>query len=290
MSSIQLLMAPLNEQFDISCLAQYPHKPHVSRLRISSVTVCIAAICENRKHIVAVCDAKLATDYSSADLATVKIARLTRDWALMYAADDISPVSAIVDNLRAKLKSCPNTLDKITRTVQRSFQKQLHIKAGTLGKSPLKTALGLQLLFFGFDEHSSAHISVVTDPNGRIWNYDPKGYVAIGSGEAIATAMLDFFAPTVAQTMPLAIYRSLAAKFMAETSPYVGKETFVLILSADGSDTVLYPPAVDQVRGLWEREGKPRTPQDAESTAKRLLSSARTLFSQGLVLKGVQTW
>ena len=101
----------------------YPHIPAKRILREKPVTVCIACICGAGNAIVAVCDSKLSTGYTSSDRATLKAVRVSKNWAFMYAATDVSPLVPIRQRLRHELKSRSNNLSEVTSAFQSVYHR-----------------------------------------------------------------------------------------------------------------------------------------------------------------------
>ena len=69
------------------------------------------------------------------------------------------------------------------------------------------------------------------------------------------------------------LYVVSAAKFVAESVSGIGKQSITLIHCGDGSFKMMLD--LKDLRTLWEAEGRPKIPNDAVATAKRLLDAAQ---------------
>lgn len=68
------------------------------------------------------------------------------------------------------------------------------------------------------------------------------------------------------------IYRLCAAKYAAESTPSVGRNTFLFALALGGKETtVISPEHLDELRDVWRREGQPPVPSGAITLLKNNL-------------------
>src|SRR5258708_5790253 len=89
-----------------------PSKPEPDRAEIYrqlglNVTICLALKCWKDNCIVTVSDRRLSySDYVEAtDDATLKAFQLTPGWGLLFSADDVSPITGIIADVRARLRN-----------------------------------------------------------------------------------------------------------------------------------------------------------------------------------------
>lgn len=234
------------------------------------MTVCIASICDSGQSILAVCDSKLSAIYTSSDRATLKARRVSKSWAFMYAAEDVSPVVPIEEKIKEEIASKPNRLAAISLLAQAAFLEQQRARARARNLVPQETKLELVLLFFGYDEQHNAHIFTVADPNGEITYHDAAGLKAVGSGGLIAEAILNSYGQNRNTSSEMGIYFALAAKFMAESATDVGRDTFAVRFKPNGLARPLLADHLNGFRAMWENEGKPRVPQNVEQEANKI--------------------
>lgn len=281
--------SPLRKSpFDFRQRPPYPRRPpRIQKLKGEDVTVCIASICDPGRVIVAVCDSKLSTGYTSSDRVTLKARRLSKSWGFMFAGEDVSPIVPIEEALQEELKSRPNKLPEVVSLARKAYQEQLQVKATTLNASLQDTSLGLELLIFGYDERSNAHIFTVFDPNAEVAYHDVVGFCAIGSVGYAARSMLYFYGQNKLTHLSTAIYHTLTAKFMAESASDVGKDTFTVVLERDGKAVPLPLIHVESIRDVWEEEGKPKMPLDVPSRVSDMFRAAQRFTPQALDLLGV---
>ena len=99
---------------------------------------------------------------------------------------------------------------------------------------------------------------------------------AIGTGAPAALSSLAFHRDradfNTFSSEEEAVYFGLAAKFMAEASPYVGRETFVTVDRKRGELGYLLPEDIDKVRNIWEAGGRPRAPRDLLGRVQGIVS------------------
>ena len=63
------------------------------------MTLCIAALCEDRKTLILVADRMVGTGFIEAELSIEKIKSIHPNWWAMVAATDITPVFDILGSL-----------------------------------------------------------------------------------------------------------------------------------------------------------------------------------------------
>ncbi len=292
MSSLALCQpSPLpRKPVDFRLRPPYPHMPAKRVLREKPVTVCIACICGAGKAIVAVCDSKLSTGYTSSDRATLKAVRVSKNWAFMYAATDVSPLVPIRQSLRQELKTCPNVLSDVTSLFQRIYHEQVLGKAKDLSQIPQETSLGVILMGFGYDDELKPHIFTTEDPQGKTDYHDIVGFQTIGAGAQTASSILYFYGQNPKTPVALTIYHASAAKFMAESASDVGKHTSVIVFMPSGEAVLFNDAHLESLREMWEHEGKPRVPANALEEISKLYASAEILtmvVNNGLKEKGL---
>jgi hypothetical protein len=258
------------------------------------VTVCIAALCHNRKKIVAVSDSKGSYgDYSADDL-LLKSTRLATNWYALFSGDQITEVTSILDGAKKKLAEAA-TIDQnvVADSIHVSLIDRLRaqIEAKVLSRFGLSlerfldegarlftekiyeelcskiTAISLPLTFLlaGFDSSGEGHLMVV-DGDSAPYTYDLVGFGAIGSGGVSATSSLLFHSDrqyfSVYSAVEDCIYCCCEAKFMAESASDVGRTTFLTILENGKQPSFISSHRIDaEIRGSWKRLGAPRVPQ-----------------------------
>jgi hypothetical protein len=284
------------------------------------MTICITAICGNagEEAIIIACDKMVSMGgYVSGDKMIRKADPILYDWTLMFAADDISPSTPIVKEIR-ELHTTPKTLKGVADVIKGAYRNQrnrqiedeilqpigLSMKSFLSdGKSQLSERayekifdriesydLGIELLVEGYDSEQDRdpHIFTVTNP-GKCNFYDKVGFWAIGSGQHQAIASL--FATEYEKFEPLevCVTKVLVAKFMAESSIGVGKDTWLLVGRKDVPNRSIFidPPIQKKVRS--EYAALPKIPANAlteiqqaiEDQTKKLKGEAKQeLISQ----------
>src|SRR6266849_8522219 len=67
------------------------------------MTLCVGALCDNRKTIVLVAERMFGVGFAEAELNIRKATSLHKDWMVMLAGNDVSPGSDIIDDIRDSL-------------------------------------------------------------------------------------------------------------------------------------------------------------------------------------------
>lgn len=272
------------------------------------VTLCMAATTINGP-IVAVSDRRITWDQSGSpadDDAVFKAAKIGKQWGLLFAGDDVcklSPLRMEIANRLLPLKpdEAPSTVRKAVEDAYRScfakqffaehlsrygFQSFEDFKANGLnvfGAENLATVndqiakydFGIELLVFGFTPgppFGHQHVFEVRNP-GVVTDREVFGYGIIGSGLLQALTILlskPFRNPTVTD----AVWRLCEAKFSAETSFAVGKETNVLIAKEDGNLAVLTSNAIAPIRAAWERDRRAGPSPDMADAIWRAIATS----------------
>jgi hypothetical protein len=223
---------------------------------------------------------------------------------MMYAGNDISHIIPIHQEARSELEGKTDlSLREVAGILRRAYRNQLAVVAEDFILSPLgidlkkflgegnqlfpketfedmrraiqQVTLQCDLLVFGFDRERNPHIFVVSD-HGTSYS-DVPGFAAIGTGSYSALSTLYFHAFKTRMTIPHALYHACEAKFTSESAQGVGHSTWVLVLEADGSVRALIEPQIDEIRDLWDRQGKPRLPKRAIAKVSELYSEAELL-------------
>jgi 20S proteasome alpha/beta subunit len=241
----------------------------VARLKIfhcgvSGMTVCVAALCDDRKGIVIAADKMigLGTIESEADIH--KIFKIHENWWVMLAGDDISSAFDIIDHAKQKLAQVQSIdIDAAVRAVVQSYGEKRSSEAEAIHLIPRGLTLeqlnspasanaipdtlrvelrekisshylGVCLLVVGFDVKKKGHIFSVWDAveRGRPCRHDIPGYHAIGSGAHGAIYMMAYRNVSPAMQIREALYYVAEGKYFGEFASGVGLRTDLYILRA----------------------------------------------------------
>ncbi len=260
------------------------------------MTVCIAAVHQPSRAIVTVSDLMLADEYSSRERGSLKVWPLTTPhrWYCLYA-DSPSAFSPIQRQAFMLLldKEVPSLVD-VKSAVELAYQMEIghNIERDVLGPLAMSrqqfkddglsqlgpdifarkvievesVQLPLQLLVFGFHGgagNALAHIFSVNE-RGQCSERDMEGFFAIGTGSWAALGSLSAKPGfSYAKTVEEVIYDVCEAKFVSETSRYVGRDTFVFIAFEDGRECRFAGPQLERLRSVWKRNTKRSMPPAA---------------------------
>jgi hypothetical protein len=266
------------------------------------MTICITGISESG--IIFVSDSMISTEEFSGDRIAFKLVALHDDWKALYAGNDLARVTPMSRRICQYMEEAgksegPCSHVDIEEAIRRAWKEELRIRIEdrVLNRYLLTTRdflqhgetyfgsqyqsmkyqideirLGFELLVAGYDSYERPNILSIADPGGIV-HHTPYRFWAIGSGANSAISHFfsykgDFF-PEEHNSV---VYKCVAAKFAAESSPGVGKNTTVVILNNDG--TLCTWAGTDKIRHVWEKYGKPKmTPECIEEVKSSLLTA-----------------
>jgi hypothetical protein len=260
-----------------------------------NVTVCIAVETRDKENIVTVSDRRISFGDTSlipaADSAALKNRSIHGQWALLFAANDIAPVTPIIDLACTCLDGtqtfteAKDAVSKAYREIARSsLVDRILAKYGferieefwKVGLSQFgekifsdikieidKFDLGVTLLIYGFDEIKQARIFQVEYP-GIVSDQEMMGIGVIGSGAYLALASLT--SRSRPASLAPTIYRALEAKFCAETVTAVGRSTSAIVVKNNGHVAFISQKLIESIRDDWERSLE--APLDADLIKK----------------------
>jgi hypothetical protein len=273
--------------------------PKPSELRVSAVTICIAALCNGGKTIVTASDqmVSLSSGQASDNLA-LKTHPIHEHWWVLSASNDSEHVPLILEQASSFLtKRETPTIQQIANAIGRAtdatIAERVRVKAlrkyqitprelwlegrqklpdKTFERLALKIEavekLDCDFLACGFDEFGDGHICKI-GTNETAVIYDSPGFWAIGTGVDSVLNLMAFYADRymlTKHTTPLshALYLVCAAKFMAEQTHEggIGRQTLVSIHEFNKPVRWLAPAGISMARKKWEREGMPRIPKN----------------------------
>ncbi|MFI5365575.1 MAG: hypothetical protein ACHQ4J_08130 [Candidatus Binatia bacterium] len=256
------------------------------------MTVCIAAIAgpNANPRIVAVSDFMLSNDTVSFDTQTLKCQPVSDSckWFAFYAGDP-SAWNAVFDAAVAAVRGSDESAATVQAAFEAAFRKELKHKIegellssfgldrdtfiqhgreyfgqerfNTLLDEVRAAALEMDVLVAGFDREGWPHIFSVSDPS-IVENHNNIRFHVVGTGAVLAeSALCASYDPSL--NVHALAYRLCEAKFLAEPASGVGAKTFVIVIAPDGTHQVMYPEHVEELRGIWKREGRPSIPTSA---------------------------
>lgn len=230
------------------------------------MTICIAAAIHH-DNIVTISDRKISVGDFASDEAAEKMDFIHRHWTAMISADDVTLATPVWKRMRENLGYTDNhteevpekTLTEVVGACESAYREhrkgmihaEFYAPHGfteerflSEGRRLLGTSLFTEtwnkvdqfklecsFLVSGFDRDKQAHIFVVREP-GILQDLGMLNFWAIGSGQNEALSSIFFTLAHIKdfpQTLDSMIYDLCAAKFMAESNPYVGKPTSVMI-------------------------------------------------------------
>jgi hypothetical protein len=262
------------------------------------MTVCVCSHCSQSNTLLFASDSMISTTDMSSDNMAFKFRGIGGHWIAMFAGNDISSITPILRDVMAYLALRPDTLDNVQAAFITSFQRLLTDKAENEVLRPLGYTMeefkqaGLQqlgpdhfsrLLFeiqqlridveflVGGFEDEKPYIFTVSPP-GKVADYSPVGFWAIGSGQTNALGSI-FNAGGLSrfQDLPTNLYRICEAKFNAENAVGVGKTTFVSVLEKTGRRYSIAAPAIETLRPHWEKTRVVNVANDATNKASEIL-------------------
>jgi len=225
------------------------------------LTICIAAICDNSKAIVAASDRMMTANYPAIEFEhnTPKIDKISENCVALTAGNALAHIELIrttqsiikkikkppIADIKEKIKDAyakqrtkratefflkPRGIDSTNEFWQNSRTLPLDI-VGMIDKQMTTLKLGLELIITGVDDE--AHIYGIRNP-GLSECYDTLGYYAIGSGETHVLSFLILNEYTPDLNIEEAKKLVFEAKKLAQVAPGVGKNTDMVIIKKTG--------------------------------------------------------
>lgn len=222
------------------------------------MTTCVASLCDEGNAIVFVADKMIGMGYVESELEITKMRQIHRDWWMLFAGDDITPVFDIVDYAKEGLnQSEPMTIADAQEAVRVAFAKKRMQNAEALYLIPIgwdivrfnnegserlpdfeqiKTkieeyTLNIELLVAGFDSRKG-HIFTLYgygETRGITRREDIPGFSAIGSGSTAAAFMMYYRDQGPKTGVREAVYYSLEGKYFGEQASGVGGSTDLFV-------------------------------------------------------------
>jgi hypothetical protein len=287
------------------------------------MTVCIAAACEQGKHVVTASDGLLSYAGITADVLTGKTYWMG-DWQFLYAGSP-SQIGLILEELLKMVSKEKDALsrDKIQSSVRQAFdifvsrESSRHVLApfgltiDVFNKTGIKT-LGLKtftrlseeisyaarfianeliVVGWGDTEHACMIFSVTSQTEGS-YALAPLATIGSGGGQ-VALSTLLLLGQARNSTLPDTLYAVAAAKFSSELSEGqgVGEKTLIHISRKRSEEDcaghtvglVLQPDDVHQLRALWEEHGRPKIPREASYLTTHIASRTGSISSAAMM-------
>jgi ATP-dependent protease HslVU (ClpYQ) peptidase subunit len=260
------------------------------------MTVCIAAHCFREQCFVMMTDMMITTADMSSDMATMKNRAVGDSWLAMFAGSDISLVDPILDRVNELVQSeqKPESAVSVRNAFTKAYQEQITTQAENEILKPIgytfeefkkdgliqlgsehfsrllyqiqELTVDVEFLVAGFD--STHHLFIVSAP-GKIADYSPLGFWAIGSGQTNALGSLFNCQGLFAADMATVMYRVCEAKFNSENAAGVGKKSIMTVLRMNGVRHNILAQ-VNDFRPIWEKTRVLQIPADARIKADEL--------------------
>jgi hypothetical protein len=223
------------------------------------MTICIAALCENRSKIILAADRMITVgQILEFEHEVRKFKELTSNCVIMYAGsatiqdDIINEAMPQIQNLRTpvfkqitneiieaytkiRIRKTEETILKPQRLDFDSFYQSQRMLLPeivfNLTNAITNMKLGVEYILCGFD-NTFGHINYIVDP-GTSECFDSVGFCAMGTGNLNAVSVFTAHKYAPSFSVDKALYLTFLAKREAERSPGVGKETDIAILSSD---------------------------------------------------------
>jgi ATP-dependent protease HslVU (ClpYQ) peptidase subunit len=249
----------------------------------------------SERRIVFVEDRKVTFTDFSADKAVTKNTTLVENWWAQFAGNDAEQAPLIIDTARRRIVESAGktrTADLIVRSLQsallncrdQQIETKILRKHGFTfqsfrddGKTQCSESVydelhdridrfkfSLEFMVAGFDPDSTSHLYHL-DSHGSLSCYDDLGFWAIGSGAHAALSSLSFHVEhdnlcAFCSCVHNAVYFGCEAKFMAETSVEVGKESTLVMIHEPNEKEVqfFFNNEAEKIKKAWLKYGAPK--------------------------------
>ena len=242
------------------------------------MTLCVAALCEDRKTIVLAADKMISQGFIQAELQVEKIASIHSDWWVMFAGS-VPDIFDILDEARAKLAESEHhdILDVVPVVEECYRRKRLRLAEANYlvprgwsiaqfqasGRSSLGDAyfqnldnaiatyvLGLDLMVAGFDSSGVAHLFNVGNP-GLAARRDIPGYHAIGNGWIGALYFMFYRAMSTSMGATESLYHVFEAQSFGYEAGGIGEETDFIVARFGCEPVRLQENSMPELAELW---------------------------------------
>jgi 20S proteasome alpha/beta subunit len=243
-----------------------------------SMTLCIAALCEDRNTIVLAADKMIEQGFVEAELEIEKIARLHPDWWVMFSGT-VPNVFDIIDRAEADLAKSEHhrTMD-VVRILEECYkEKRLRLVEAThltprgwsmaqfqeygrekfgdayfqnLDMAIAAFAMDLELIVAGFDSTGKAQLFTLRHP-GQADRQDIPGYIAIGKGMFGALYFMFYRGMSVGMSAAEALYHVCEAKNFGYQAGGIGEETDFVVARFGCEPIQLQQSTLPELEKLW---------------------------------------
>jgi 20S proteasome alpha/beta subunit len=222
------------------------------------MTTCNAVVCDDGSAVVLVADKMIGMGYVESELEITKMRPIHKEWWVLFAGDDITPVFDIVDYAKARLNQKePASVGEAQDAVKAAFAQKRMEMAEALFLGPIgwdivrfndegnnrlpdftelkakisDYTLGIELLVAGFDG-GKGHVFTLHgygENRGIPQRSDVPGFASIGSG-SIASMYMMFYRDLGPKTgVREAVYYALEGKYFGEQASGVGASTDLFV-------------------------------------------------------------
>jgi 20S proteasome alpha/beta subunit len=238
------------------------------------MTCCIAAICDDGKNIVLVADKMIGIGFIESEPDINKLLQLHKNWWVLFAGDDVSPVFDIVDYAKREIGDAlkkknqhlsePIDLQLAMDAIRNSYEKKRMEEAESLYLKPIgwdiasfnasaggqnclpdfgeikakiaDYSFGIELLVAGFSDEKGYVFALYGSgqEKGLIKRHDVPGFYAIGSGGTGAVYMMYYRDMSSKMTLRETVYYAMEAKLFGEQASGVGERTDMYVATSDG--------------------------------------------------------
>jgi len=272
---------------------------------VNPVTVCIAAVCFHEKPfdtIVCVSDMKLSQHHYSEDIATVKVREIHKDWHVMISGT-FGQKRRILEEVIQTISTSPEVsqseMEDAFIAAYQNYAKRLaneavlapyhkSLEEFTKSRDDLgdvlyeriwneiqRITVGCDFLVCGFPANGKAALFSISNPSvdnpSFITHHGDLGFGVIGSGAFIAESTLYAYAQTFIDTTQATIYKTLSAKFSAETATDVGETTHLAIYRR-GIKIPFQMTHIKKIKEVWENN-RPHVPAEGIDAINQAMQS-----------------
>jgi hypothetical protein len=246
------------------------------------VTIAVVALTTPRDYFICVSDRMISHDdiLPADDNALVKNLALSANWSVAFSATKIENALPLLDKVRQKIPLKKDISEEelqqhftslIADKIKNDFFNERISRYGYANMEDFrqeglaqlgdhffelcreldKAEIGVEFIVYGYNSRLIPSLFEVTG-KGNVIDRMALRYAVVGSGYWMASASLK--RKPLTMHFDSMMYRTLEAKFSAETASGVGKRTTVTIKRPDLHDQILFPPEIEEFRKAWEAE------------------------------------
>jgi hypothetical protein len=265
------------------------------------VTIAIVALTKPYAHFVSVSDQMISHDdiLPADEVGLIKTFQISNNWSVAFSGNKIDNVIPLLDRVRHKIGRSTNNIEaskvqeyfttSIADMIRSDFFNRRLVKYGyrdlemfrKQGRDELgehffelcheldNDELGVEFIIYGYETGGYDPQIFEINGKGQIIDRMAFRYAVVGSGYWMASASLK--RKPLAMDFYSMVYRTLEAKFSAETASGVGNPTTVYFKRPNERDVIMPNNDIEKIRQIWQEKMHEPEPQESAKIVGELI-------------------